>query len=229
MSPITVLRHVLLALLAKEDQPAHGYGLMKSYQERMSVRLSIGNVYRELQRLAADGLITTAANPPGTDIRRTVYRLTEHGREALYVWLGTPVEGPGRSAAEEVGCRLAVLGDLDDEKASEVLSTLRQELWALAKTVEHERATAPPADNWHGPVSAIRETLLRRRAMLLAADIELVTDLISSLERRLASAGGTEAVGRGRARRSRGLESPPQPSAGRRTGRRMPRDGGDER
>ena len=42
-----MLRSVLLALLA-DGKAAHGYALMKAYEERSGFRLSIGNVYREL-------------------------------------------------------------------------------------------------------------------------------------------------------------------------------------
>src|SRR3990172_4940573 len=85
-----MLRYVLLALLADGD-PKHGYALMKAYAERSGVRLSIGNIYRELQHLVADGLIATAMNPVGADPRRAPYTISEPGREALVAWLGTPV------------------------------------------------------------------------------------------------------------------------------------------
>src|SRR5213596_1396376 len=77
-----MLRYVLLALLA-DGTPAHGYALMKAYRERSGVRLSIGNVYRELSRLAGEGLIVAATNPPGADPRRVPYRITDKGRDAL--------------------------------------------------------------------------------------------------------------------------------------------------
>lgn len=175
-----MLRHVLLALLAK-NQPVHGYALMKGYTERLGIGLSIGNVYRELQRLVGEGMIFTAANPPGADPRRAPYGLTERGREALSDWLRTPVEGPGRSVSEEVTFRLAVIGDLDADLAAQALEGIRQELWALAKRIERERADLPARGSSGGKLFRIRETLLRRRAMQLAADIELVEELGASL------------------------------------------------
>lgn len=174
-----MLRHVLLALLSN-DQPAHGYALMKGYTERMGVRLSIGNVYRELQRLVAEGLIFTAANPPGADPRRAPYGLTERGREALSAWLVAPVEGPGRSIGEEIAFRLAVLGDLEWRVAGPVLERLRAELWGIAKRIEQERAE-PSNGNASGRLFRIRETLLRRRAMQLATDIELIDEISASV------------------------------------------------
>src|SRR5438046_9963574 len=77
-----MLRYVVLALLA-DGNPAHGYALMKAYRERSGVRMSIGNVYRELSRLAGEGLIAAATNAPGADTRRVPYRIMARGREAL--------------------------------------------------------------------------------------------------------------------------------------------------
>jgi len=65
-----MLRYVLLALMS-DGQPVHGYALMKAYEERSGIRLSIGNIYRELQGLVAAGLIAPAQNQPGADARRS--------------------------------------------------------------------------------------------------------------------------------------------------------------
>src|ERR1041384_8270310 len=78
----SMLKFVLLALMS-DGKPAHGYALMKAYEERSGLRVSIGNIYRELQRLLAEGSIVSAANPPGADPRRTPYAITAQGRQDL--------------------------------------------------------------------------------------------------------------------------------------------------
>ena len=168
-----MLRYVLLALLA-DGNPAHGYALMKAYRERSGVRMSIGNVYRELSRLAGEGLIAAATNPPGADPRRVPYRIMDRGREALAGWLAAPVH-----------TLTSILGDLDPMRAGEFLTELHTELWEQSKTLERERAVASQRDKREVPALPTRMLLLGRRAKHLATDIEMVDEM-----RSLLTAGG---------------------------------------
>lgn len=179
-----MLRYVLLALLA-DGSLAHGYALMKAYRERSGVRLSIGNVYRELSRLAGEGFIVAATNPPGADPRRAPYRITEKGRETLTAWLAAPVHTLTSTAADPLSHRLAILGDLDPSRASEFLRELHDELWEQSKTLERERAVTSQRDKREMPALPTRMFLLGRRAKHLATDIEMVDEM-----RALLAAGG---------------------------------------
>jgi DNA-binding PadR family transcriptional regulator len=172
-----MLRYVLLALLA-DGQPRHGYALMKAFGERSGVRLSIGNVYRELQRLLGEGLIVTAANPIGADPRRTPYTLTDRGREALGRWYATPARALARGTPDALTYRLALLSDMDRERAAAFLDDLQNELWAQAKAIESERAAASQRDE-RGPCT--RAFLQSRTARYLAADIELIDEMRTAL------------------------------------------------
>ena len=84
-----MLRNVILALLA-DGKPAHGYAIMKAYEERSGARLSIGNVYRELERLINEGMIIPGENLVGEDPRRLPYLMNEIGRAGLLEWLTSP-------------------------------------------------------------------------------------------------------------------------------------------
>src|SRR5690349_5313732 len=181
-----MLRYVLLALLA-DGNAAHGYALMKAYWERAGVRLSIGNVYRELQRLVADGLLVTAANPPGADPRRAPYRITKQGREALEGWLSAPVHTLTSAPADALAHRLAILGDVGAAKVGEFLEELHRELWERSKMLERERALATQRDKRQPPAAPTRAFLLSRRAKHLAVDIEMVDEMRSFF-----SGGGAE-------------------------------------
>jgi PadR family transcriptional regulator len=75
-----------LVLAALEQEPAHGYAIIKRLQRRSAdvFRLPEGTVYPALHRLERDGLVKsrwTAASGR----RRRVYRLTRSGAEALAV------------------------------------------------------------------------------------------------------------------------------------------------
>jgi DNA-binding PadR family transcriptional regulator len=167
---------VLLALLANGDA-AHGYALMKAYRDRSGFRLSIGNVYRELQRLVGEGLIVTAANPPGADARRAPYQITDAGREALAMWLGAPVHTLISAPADPLSHRVAILGDIDPALAGEFLDELQTDLWEQTKSLERERAIASQRERRHPPALPTRALLLSRRAKHLATDIEMVAEM----------------------------------------------------
>ena len=72
------VRLALLSLL--EDEPAHGYELMKRLEERSGglYRASAGTVYPVLQQLEDEGLVEILE-----ENGKKVYHLTEMGREEL--------------------------------------------------------------------------------------------------------------------------------------------------
>ena len=76
--------------------PMSGYDLRTFFDQ--SVRFfwneSYGQIYPILKRLAAEGLVTPAAQRAGAGVhpRRTVYAITARGRATLAEWLGEPVE-----------------------------------------------------------------------------------------------------------------------------------------
>lgn len=175
-----MLRYVLLALLS-DGEPRHGYALMKAYSARSGTRLSIGNIYRELQRLVAERLVEGAINPEGADPRRMPYRITGLGRGALATWLAAPAQSLMRTQPDALSYRLSLLGDLDPAAANAFLKDLHDELWVQTKTIERERAIASQ-DRVADGALPMRSLLLGRRTRHLAADIELVEEIRASLE-----------------------------------------------
>ena len=77
--------HILVAL-AEEDR--HGYAIMELVAERTrgTVKLSAGTLYRTIQRLLEQGLITEPRerpSPANDDERRRYYRLTAFGKAVV--------------------------------------------------------------------------------------------------------------------------------------------------
>jgi DNA-binding PadR family transcriptional regulator len=171
-----MLRFVLLALMA-DGRPVHGYALMKAFAARSGVRVSIGNVYRELQRLAAERHIAPAANPAGADARRAPYVITPAGRQALAAWSTTPAEVFVRHTPDPLVYRLALLADMPAADARTLLDELQAEIAAALKGVERERAARQGGEAG----AATRTALLGRRTRHLAADLELVAALRDAL------------------------------------------------
>jgi DNA-binding PadR family transcriptional regulator len=127
---------VLLGLL--ERGPSHGYELKVSHDEWFpsAKPLAFGQVYASLGRLERDGLVETVETRQDGGPERTVYALTEAGREALRGWLAEP-EAPATYAAEALvrktvtALRLGIDHErfLDRQQAAhmELMRTLTQE------------------------------------------------------------------------------------------------------
>jgi hypothetical protein len=82
-----MFRYLVLGLL-RDGEPRHGYAVMKEYRERSGLQVNTGSFYRELQRLVAEGLVQTVANPTDADPRRAPYQITETGSACFDV--GSP-------------------------------------------------------------------------------------------------------------------------------------------
>ena len=76
--------HILVALA---DDDRHGYGIIHDVKARTNgaLKLGPGTLYRTLQRMLTDGLITETRDRPAQeddDERRRYYRITPLGRAA---------------------------------------------------------------------------------------------------------------------------------------------------
>lgn len=74
----------LLLLLA--ERPTHGYELLERLPPLLGAEIDVGNLYRFLRTLEADGIVASewSAELPGP-AKRT-YTLTEAGRQLLDAW-----------------------------------------------------------------------------------------------------------------------------------------------
>ena len=76
-------------LLLLRDAPSHGYDLADGLAEiAPDDRVDLGNLYRLLRDLEAEGLVrSTWATPPGSSGRaKRTYELTEEGGAVLDAW-----------------------------------------------------------------------------------------------------------------------------------------------
>lgn len=78
--------HVLLSLA---DEDRHGYAIMNDVAARTGgeIRLSVGTLYRSLQRMQEQGLIVETKSRPAPeedDERRRYYRITTLGKAAAH-------------------------------------------------------------------------------------------------------------------------------------------------
>jgi DNA-binding PadR family transcriptional regulator len=72
----------LLILSALAAGPLHGYGIVRTVEERSEVLLDPANLYRSLRRMRRDGWIQESENADGDERRRT-FALTGTGKRVL--------------------------------------------------------------------------------------------------------------------------------------------------
>jgi PadR family transcriptional regulator AphA len=138
------LRYALLGLLAEE--PASGYDLARKFEralQRYAWHAQHSQIYPELNRLAADGLVTVVAE--GARGRRT-YAITDAGRADLRHWMLNPPEV--FVVRHEFVLRLFLLSTLDADDARAVLRPVvegsARELATLRDAIETADATTEP-------------------------------------------------------------------------------------
>ena len=83
------LRYALLGLL--DRQPMTGYELTQEFNSALSEFWSArhSQIYPELKRLAAEGLVEFSTEITGTQLERKRYRITTAGKRAFKTWEST--------------------------------------------------------------------------------------------------------------------------------------------
>ena len=86
------LRHAILGLLS--HQPQSGYDLNRAFTSSIVYfwHADQSQIYRTLDRLEADGAISTQVIPQSGRPDRRLHSLTESGRAELDAWLMSPLE-----------------------------------------------------------------------------------------------------------------------------------------
>lgn len=166
-----LFRFIVLGLL-RACGPQHGYGLMKAFERRSGLRVSSGNFYRELRRLAADGYVDTVARSgPKAGGRRLAYQITDLGLLMFDEWfLLTPMLA-GRGP-DELSARTLFFGDADGAAVARLLEAWERDIWFQNKMLERGRAAAAAVHN-KGEF-AVLPLLLSRQVRHLAIDVEFL-------------------------------------------------------
>ncbi len=131
------IQHAVLALLA--DGPSHGYELKGSFEESVGPQwgeLNIGHLYQVLDRLVRDGLVTRRSVSQTDRPDKTVYHLTERGRDELEEWLSTPFVRQG-GYRDDFFLKLFAASRLGEDELERVVRVQREaylgELASLAQ------------------------------------------------------------------------------------------------
>lgn len=81
--------YVILGILGLGPHSGYDIKQLADMSTRHFWATSYGQIYPELKRLAASGLVQAEDAPRGTR-QRTLYHLTETGRETLHTWVSDP-------------------------------------------------------------------------------------------------------------------------------------------
>jgi len=129
-------------------EPRSGYAIKRLVDNsiRFFWAASYGQIYPELRRLEKAGLVEGEWQPTGGR-KRTVYRLTDAGREELQTWLDRP---PERLELRDEGLlKLFFAGAAEPGKAIEIIEAKRrlmQEKLAALRAIEPHAMAAASSD-----------------------------------------------------------------------------------
>jgi PadR family transcriptional regulator, regulatory protein AphA len=133
--------YVILGMLGWRPMSGYGIKALVDKSTRFFWAASYGQIYPELRRLSAAGLIEGKASPQGGR-RRNLYRLTAAGRRELRQWLG--VDASVFELRDEGLLKLFFADAAGTDAAIRALETKRREHERVLGRLEEIEATAEP-------------------------------------------------------------------------------------
>ena len=115
--------YVILGMLRTNPKSGYEIKTLVDHSTRLFWAASYGQIYPELRRLAKAGLIE-GADAPRNGRKRTVYRITRSGRDALRAWLRKPPET--FETRDEGLLKLFFAGALPPQEAVGTLRAMRE-------------------------------------------------------------------------------------------------------
>jgi len=139
------LQHAVLALLA--EGPGHGYELKAAFDKSVGPHrgaLNIGHLYQVLDRLLRDGLATSHRVAQDSRPDRTVYEITDAGREELNGWLAQPAPRTSGYRDDFFLKIMAAARTREPEVLRSLITIQRTYLLRELRNLEHSKREADP-------------------------------------------------------------------------------------
>lgn len=175
------LPHVILTVLSTRD--ATGYDITKEFSASIGYfwKASHQQVYRELNKMASNGLVTCELHPQDGKPDRKVYSITEAGRQTLLGWFEHSTIHP--TVRDEFAAKLMACDIQDSQPFRAQLSNLIGESNSLIAHYEelentHYRDSNNLDKKQRLERLTLRRNLLARQAWVSWAE-EVVTELAS--------------------------------------------------
>lgn len=144
---------VLLGMLAAGPKSGYDVKAIVDHSTRFFWAASYGQIYPELKRLADAGLIEAAGRDVGSR-RRTTYRITARGRDALASWLRAPDQT--HELRDEGLLKLFFVGHLGREDALAILRAKRDEHQSVVERFRDEIEPFAAGAERYGPLEVLR-------------------------------------------------------------------------
>ncbi len=175
-SELTLFSYEILGLVGREGAGAHDL-LRLAQRGRLLAWAGESQYYTEPKRLAELGYLSSRKEP-GKTRERTVYTLTDKGREALAEYARTPVQvTPFKS---DPLLRLLICDLVGEEVTRESISTLREDLDDLRQRLDQSEQAARELPH--------REKYLLLTLGFLQRLLDLHEQLVDDVEREFANA-----------------------------------------
>jgi|HubBroStandDraft_5_1064220.scaffolds.fasta_scaffold164698_2 DNA-binding PadR family transcriptional regulator len=170
---MNLTRLVILGLLA-EHGPRHGHQLRRDAELAEVDRwagVGVGSLHRELRGLEAAGLIEAVRTERvGLRPERTVYRLTDGGRQELTV-LRQQAASQLDAGPDPLSVLLVFAGSSDPAELAALLAQRKNALLARAAELAAERAKGEEKGYLLPSVSPLQAASFRRAEVRVAAEL----------------------------------------------------------
>lgn len=174
------LPHVILTVLSTRD--ATGYDITKEFSSSIGYfwKASHQQVYRELNKMGQQGLVTCVLEPQDGKPDRKVYSITDAGRSALGEWFDQPTAHPtvrDEFSAKLIACSVQPatpyriqLGELVEES---------KKLVAHYKEIESAYYATPATLD---KLQRLERLTLRRNLLVRQAWVDWAEELLAELD-----------------------------------------------
>ncbi len=108
-------KYAILGLL--NQKPMHGYEIKKEFEKSVSYiwSINVGQLYTLLKKMEGENVIEKKEVPQENKRDKSVYEITDAGRNELQEWLSSPILN--RQTKDEFYLKMMFLTQLDKEKA----------------------------------------------------------------------------------------------------------------
>jgi DNA-binding PadR family transcriptional regulator len=160
-SPLSI-EYVLLGFLEKE--PIHGYDLYKRLSSFESIglvwRIKQSQLYAILERLEAEGLVTSIIIPVESHPDRKQYNITTAGRAAFHAWRSRPVQHV-REIRMEFLAKLYFALENSSDSAKQLIESQKESCREWLKNMELRVKKLEKSQNYEHIVMEYRITHLQ--------------------------------------------------------------------
>ncbi|MGF1763599.1 PadR family transcriptional regulator [Aliivibrio kagoshimensis] len=173
------LPHVILTVLSTKD--ATGYDITKEFSQSIGYfwKASHQQVYRELNKMASNELVTCILIPQQGKPDRKVYSITEAGKESLFQWFQEPTFHS--TIRDEFTAKLLVCEIYNSEPMQFQLASLIEESKSLLnnyRSIEETHFSSPSLLNRQARLErlTLRRNIIERQGWIVWAE-EVMNEL----------------------------------------------------